>query len=276
MTADRNPLALDFLTCAELSAPDLISVAADHGCAFVSLLVEPLPFLPDYGLRDDTPLRRETRSRCEATGVRVDMVEAFVLAPETRVEGFRAAFESAAWLGARQVNALGRDPDAARLVDNLGRYAALAAEYGLQPLVEFMALSDLNSIESARTAIRRSGAANIALEVDALHVQRTGADAGQLRALPPGMIGRSQINDGPLELPREQWRFEGLQQRRIPGEGEFPLVDFASALPAGVIVGVEVPLKDLMDGGVPASERARRAIAGARRIMSLAAARAAV
>jgi hypothetical protein len=50
----------------------------------------------------------------------------------------------------------------------------------------------------------------------------------------------------------------------IPGAGDFPIIDFLRALPRDRLIGVEVPLKDLADRGMPVAERARHAVAGAR------------
>ena len=45
-------LALDFLTAIDLGPPELVSAAESTGCSWVSLLVEPIPILPDYYLKD--------------------------------------------------------------------------------------------------------------------------------------------------------------------------------------------------------------------------------
>ena len=186
------------------------------------------------------------------------------------MDAYRTAFESGAWLGARYANTLCRDADGSRLADNLACFAELAAEFGLRPLVEFMAVSDIDSIAGALELIERSGAGNLALEVDALHLVRTGGTPAELKRLPRRMIERAQINDGPLVMPKNDWRFEALQQRRIPGEGQFPLVELVRALPANVHLGVEVPLQDLKDRGVSGRERVRLAVEGARRVIAAA------
>jgi sugar phosphate isomerase/epimerase len=262
-----HPLALDFLTVPELSPPDLIHAAAENGCCSVSLLVQPLPYLGDYGLIGDTPSRRATRRASEAEGVAVDTCEAFVLAPETNIEGFRPALESAAYLGARFVNALVRDPDEARMLDNLARFSDLAVEFTLRPLIEFMAMSSLSSLASAVRAIEKTGSKALALEVDALHLQRTGGSPTDLPAIAPHLIARAQINDGPLVSSLEA-RVEATQQRQIPGTGEFPLVDFVRALPDGIIIGIEVPLRDLAERGIGPAHRVRRAAEGAKGVLA--------
>lgn len=192
-----------------------------------------------------------------------------MLGPDTDLATYRAGLECAAYLGAEFTNALVRDPDESRRLDNLARWSALNAEYGLRPLIEFVATSSLSSIAAALDEIARSGAVGLTLTVDVLHVVRTGATIEELRALDPAQIGRAQINDGPLVLSLEP-RTEAIYQRQIPGEGEFPLVDFVAALPPGITLGVEVPLRDLAERGVTGEERVRRAVAGTRKVLAAA------
>lgn len=91
----------------------------------------------------------------------------------------------------------------------------------------------------------------------------------QLAALAPGLVSFAQICDGPADMPVELQMFhEGFEQRRIPGEGVFPLRDFLRALPSDIVLGVEVPLKDLRERGIPARERARLAVAATQRLMT--------
>ncbi len=93
-------------------------------------------------------------------------------------------------------------------------------------------------------------------------------------ALAPSLLGTVQICDGPPSMaPELQAVHEGFEQRMIPGEGSFALIDFIRALPPEKIVGVEVPLKNLAEAGIPVEERARRAIAGTRYVLEQAYAR---
>jgi sugar phosphate isomerase/epimerase len=57
---------------------------------------------------------------------------------------------------------------------------------------------------------------------------------------------------------------EASSQRLLAGEGVFDLAGFARALPAGCPVSVELPQDAAIDAGVPAIERARRAVDGVR------------
>ena len=84
-----RPLCLDFLTAIEASPPELATLAAGNGCESISILVHPSPGVPDYGINIDSPMRRETLSRCRDLGIAIDMVEGFFLTPETDVGAYR-------------------------------------------------------------------------------------------------------------------------------------------------------------------------------------------
>ncbi|MDB5396728.1 MAG: xylose isomerase protein, partial [Rhodospirillales bacterium] len=60
---------------------------------------------------------------------------------------------------------------------------------------------------------------------------------------------------------------EALSERQVPGEGELPLGAFVRALPAGIVIGIEVPMTSLRTPKVDPDERVRRAVAGACRLM---------
>jgi sugar phosphate isomerase/epimerase len=262
-------LGLDFMTAADLGPPELIAAAAENGCQRVSLLVHPHPTaaIPDHGLLDNPSVRVQARAVAESLGVQIDMIEAFIIGPETDIESFRPAFECGAFLGATFVNGLVRDPDEERRIDNLGRYSELADACGLQPMVEPVSTSSLSTFPIAVETIQRVGCGRLVLEVDILQLVRTGGTPAELHAIDPTLIGRSQINDGPMKAVLEP-RYEALEQRQIPGAGEFPLREFLDALPRrNLTVGVEVPLRNLKEAGVSGAERVRRAVEGARKVM---------
>src|SRR6204780_4913586 len=109
-----HPLCLDFLTAVEASPPELAELAAENGCQSISFMVHPVPGVPDFDMARDTPMRRETKRRCAELGIGIDMVEGFLLTPETNVAAFRPSLDSAAWLGAGCANILLRDDDIPR------------------------------------------------------------------------------------------------------------------------------------------------------------------
>jgi sugar phosphate isomerase/epimerase len=256
-------LSLDHLTAFEMPPPELVSIAAELGCQHVSLWTQqPMP--GSFPLVDRSNLA-ETKRRLNDTGVTLRSVECFNLMPDVVVDDFRPALELGAELGGKAALAINyMDPDESRCADNFARLCALAATFGLGVNVEFIAMGYVRTPADAQRLIERSGATNAAINCDLLHVVRSDSSPADIARLPPSLIGYGQICDGPLQISDDLLVIEGMQQRQIPGEGEFPVGEFLAALPPEVIVGVEVPLKKLRDAGVPALERARRAMAGTR------------
>src|SRR6185312_14420734 len=98
-----HPLCLDFLTAVEASPPELAQLAAANGLGLIGIMVHPVAGVPDFGMASDTPMRRQQEAldqRCRDLGVTIELIEGFLLTPDTDVAGFRGSFESGAWLEA--------------------------------------------------------------------------------------------------------------------------------------------------------------------------------
>ncbi len=261
-----NPLSLDHLTIFDVSPPDLVSIAADLDCPLVSLWVV-APVAGSFPLVD-AGNRGEIARRLNDTGVGLYNVECIGLSPDIVVADLRRPLELAAELGARTAVAIGLDPDEGRLVDNFAQLCLLAADVGMGINVEFITMGTVTTLASAVRLLAQADQPNAAITVDALHLIRSGGLPTALKVLQPHAIGYAQICDGPPTIDEDLRAFEGFEERQIPGEGSFPLRDFLAALPAGVPLGVEVPLKSLREGGIGATERARRAVTATRHLMA--------
>jgi len=262
-----NPLCLDFLTAVEASPPELAVMAAANGCGLISFLVHPADGVPDFGMDRDTPMRRETRGRCRDLGVAIDMVEGFLLKPETSIATFRPSFESSAWLGARSVNVLLRDDQLPRLSERFAEFCDEAAAFELEVVTEWSRRTPLKTLTEAALFLARVERPAARLQIDSLHLFRGGFSAADMAQLEPHLIGRAQLSDGPADMPVEQQFQEAIGERRVPGEGALALGAFLDALPPGITIGLEVPMKSLQDQGVGPAERVRRVFEGARRLM---------
>jgi len=262
-------LSLEHITAWGLPPPALIDLAADLDCEAVSLFVEAVnPESAGPSLVEDHTLRREVQARLRATGVRLHTLECFAFTPDTAVKRFAPALEAGAELGGKAATAIVFDPDRARTIDRVAAFAELALGFGIAVNVEFIARSELRSLADALALARAIGVPGPGIVVDALHWTRSGGTVAELAALDPALLGAVQLCDGPAEMaPDLQLFHEGFLQRMIPGEGAFALAAFVRALPPDRLIGVEVPLQDLADQGVPVEERARRAVAGARRVL---------
>ena len=219
----------------------------------------------------------ETLRRMADTGVRVLDAEIIRIDPQTVIARYEPLFETAAALGASFLNVMGDDPELHRARDTFAALVEAAHPYGLRPAIEAIPYMQVKTIADAAMVIGASGGGII---IDPLHLQRGGGTPGDVRALDPAMIAYGQLCDAPLaaprnlprprELPRGQsvqgitdLALEARAVRLLPGDGELPLAEIISAVPAGLPLSVEAPNLALLDslGALEFARRARRAVA---------------
>jgi sugar phosphate isomerase/epimerase len=271
---ETRPLALHQVTAVELEPRDLVVLAGELGCDRVCLFTyapdDPLPGsgvgrLPFHTVTPSS--KAELLSRMRDCGVGVSNVEFFPIGPATRVGDFRSGFELGRELGAGRAVVHIHDHDDARALATLARTCELAAEYDLAIGLEFMGFTACDSIQRATFFAVQVAQPNIGLAVDALHLVRTGGSPDDVAALPASLISYAQICDGRGTAPAKQYRPEAMD-RLAPGEGDFPLPAILAALPAHTPLDVEVPSATLKEAGMPARERAARAVSATRRLLS--------
>jgi sugar phosphate isomerase/epimerase len=275
----QRVLALDHLTLLDIAPPDFVALAAGAGFDAVGLRIAPAtadesPWPMSPGSR----MLADTVARCRDTGVTVLDTETIRLTPRTDLAAAEAVLQAAAELNAPHLTTIGEDPDLARLSERFAELTRMAAPYGVRPLIEFMAYKTVRTLNDAVAIAARSGGGGVLL--DALHIQRCGADIGQIARTDHGLLGYVQLCDAPLEppveaglpgdlvLPRGQTpdggaaALEARAGRLLPGEGALPLTELLSALPAALPVAVEAPRLSLRDQLTPAqfAARARRSL----------------
>jgi sugar phosphate isomerase/epimerase len=280
---DGRELSLEHLTLLDVAPPDLITLAADAGFDSVSLRISPATAGEQpWPITLGSPMLADTIRRARGTGIRVLGAEAIRL-DSGAPGGWEPVLETAALLGARYINAMSGSGDLPQLSDRFGELTRMAAPYGIRPVIEFMAYQPVRTLGAALDIAARSGGGGVL--VDALHVQRCGVDLGQLRRADPALLSYVQLCDAPLQppaglprparLPRSQpaggddQALEARTSRLLPGDGELPLHELLTALPAHLPVGVEVPSLTLSRGLTPRqlAVRARRA---AQRVLAMA------
>ena len=262
----KNTLALDHLTATDATPSQLVELAAEICCQTVCLFLEQmdaLPLMPAFTLLRGSQEARETEARMGALGVGFDLAYPFTLSDRTRVEDFLPALEAAAALGARAVNVLhyGREPD--QRFESFAVFSALAKTCGLKVVLEFYPPSRVKSLEDALVLVTRLNEPSQAgVNVDLLHLMRSGGTLARLRAAPAAFLHYAQYCDGLMSGPAPGMSLdaEAGTCRLLPGEGGFDLAGFAAALPQGIKASVELPRDAAARGGEPKLERARRAV----------------
>lgn len=262
-------LSLSYYTVPELTLAETIDVAASTGCDYVGVrLLDGAPTDPPSALLRDAALRREAISRMRDRGIRPLDASAARLRPDTQVEAFAPMLEACEALGISHVDCSIDDPDAARRVDTVSTLCALAAPHGLRVEIEFVPWMAIGTLADAASLIRETGAANLGILVDALHLDRSGTTPDAIRELPADWFRIAQICDAPPFTDRskaDQLRI-ATKARCLPGEGVLPLAALVDALPRDIPLALEIPM-EARARHMSALERVHAAVATTRQLL---------
>lgn len=255
-----NRLSLAPVTINELDPPALIAAAHEAGFASTDLRVlgapGAAPVAPVIGNR---PMIAAVAAALADTGVTLFSATGVWLVPEFGLDAARPALEVAARLGATYFLAVGNDPDEARMTANLARLAEAAGSHRLHLALELMPYTAVNSLAKAHRMVTATGARNLGLLIDALHLARAGDTPAEVAALPREHIAYLQLCDAPAQLqPGMTLRQESLGARLYPGDGALPLFALMDALPESIVIDVETPVSGNRE--LSAAERARLAL----------------
>jgi sugar phosphate isomerase/epimerase len=149
-------------------------------------------------------------------------------------------FQMADLLGSRYLQIIG--PHDGTIEDAAEAFAGLcdrAAGHGLVVGIEFLPFTNIPDAAAAMEIVRQAGRPNGGLCVDSWHFFRGAADWEMLAAIPGSSILAVQINDGCLEPEDSDYLRDCLENRRVPGDGQFDLIRFLRVLDE---VGSTAPL----------------------------------
>ncbi len=257
-----RPLCLDHLSLYDVPALELIQIAAELGCAAVSLFVTPGTLGPYLDLTRDKAAKAEVLSALQDTGLSVGVVEPFMLVAETDWDLLERSAALAAEMNGT-VNALCFDQEPGRQQDSFGRLAEIARVAGARMAVEGFTLSSVRTLADA-LAIANTGGPQVGLTVDMLHVIRTGGSWADMAALPQERIFHVQIDDGPRDAPSDLLE-EATVARLPPGRGEFDVASFIPLVPPAALLAVEAPFR--APPGMTPLERARTIVDATRALL---------
>lgn len=254
-------LSLPHLTMLDATPPQVVAAAATAGFDAVCLRLSPtMPGERQHPMIGNTPMMRETLKLLSDTGLEVLDIEAIWLKPDSRVEAYLPVFEAASKLGAKVIQIVAGDPDEGRLTHNFSAFCEAGASFGLGMGLEFMRFSEVRSLSQAQRIVQIASEPNGGLILDVLHFFRCGTTWDDLANLDQTRIHLIQLCDALQKAPAD---YEGMLHearfnRRMPGQGELPLVDFMRRIHADLPMSVEVPLPKQTD--VPSFERRAKLI----------------
>ncbi|KEA65791.1 Sugar phosphate isomerase [Marinobacterium lacunae] len=257
--SNARPYALGPLTVLELSAPEIISVAADAGYDAVGLRL--LPSTPGgiyHPLIEDRALLERTLTRMRDTGIRVFDLEIVRIGPQFDVNALQAFLDTGAELGAQCILVAGDDPDIARFSDNFAQFCDLCRPYGMKPNLEFMPWTEVKDLRQALDIVNSIDRPNAGVLIDAIHFDRSGSRTSDIDTIPLSQLHYAQICDAPAEKPDTEAGVirAAREERLLPGQGGIPLEAIFGRLPKDLPICVEIPSPHLGD----AANRARVAL----------------
>jgi sugar phosphate isomerase/epimerase len=255
-------ICLDHLSLSDLTALELIEVAAQLDCAAVSLFVTPLPLGPCRDLVNDAAAKAEVVHALRSNGLSVGIVEPFMLDDAIDWDLFERTAALTAELGGN-VNALCFDKDRPRLEASLVRLAEIARSEGSRMVIEGFTLSTVRTVGDALRLAELAGR-DVGLTIDTLHVVRTGGSWGDIALVPPDRIVHVQLDDGPLAPPADLY-LEATRERLPPGHGEFDLAGLIPLLPANARIAVEAPFR--APAGATPLDRGRIIVEATRKLL---------
>ncbi|MEI6496367.1 MAG: TIM barrel protein [Actinomycetota bacterium] len=220
---------------------DRIRLAATNGFSSIGLYVGHYQQLLDDG---EAPGR--VRELLAEHGVRLAEIEVIPGLGADGAGGERAAaFEATAYamadtFGCRYLQVIG--PANLPLAEAAQAFGALcdrAADHGLVVGLEFLPFNDIATVIDARHIVETADRPNGGICVDIWHHERGLADLDAIAALPGELITGIQLNDGSKVPQNDDYYTDCLANRCAPGEGEFDVAGFLTAVRA---TGSTVPV----------------------------------
>jgi sugar phosphate isomerase/epimerase len=265
-----NPLGIECLSTFGLHPVELIRLTGELGCSHVTLNLGPaanrLPIYPEVSFRHNRALQREMAAALRDNNVTIGMMEGFAIMPDTRAEDYAAELDIVARLGAKAICTVSLERDMVRSHAEFATLAQLACERGLFTTTEVGA-GVLRRLDKAVAAVESVGDPSFRLLIDTMHFFRFGSTVADFATLDPATIGHIQLNDVPMPAIIENYMEEALFERLAPGDGDLPLAEFLCHVPAGVIVGLEIPIRSEAEAGIGPRERLARCVTQARALM---------
>lgn len=120
-------------------------------------------------------------------------------------------------------------PDVDLWAERLHALAVDAADHGTTVALEFMPFANISTLPHAVAIARAAGHPAAGLCIDVWHLARSGADPRDLAGTPVELILAVELDDGSAVAVGDPYE-DTVLRRLLPGEGDFPVVEFAAAL----------------------------------------------
>jgi sugar phosphate isomerase/epimerase len=255
-----NRISLASGVLPEFGPLETIEAAAAGEFDAVGLWIEP----PRWSAR----LLREAKRALADGGLELLDVEVVWIKPDSDMSDHKRCLDIGMELGAKNVLCVSSDPDAGATAARLAELCTHAQGTGMRVALEFGIFTTVKTIGAARAILDAVEHPLRALLVDPIHVDRSGASAADIAAVPPALLPYAQFCDAPAERP-DASNFDAIitdaiDLRRLPGEGVLPLAELLRALPRDIPLSIELRSRALREDFPDPNERARVTAAATR------------
>lgn len=245
-------IGIDPFTTPELEPVAFVHAAAEAGFTHVSLRT----VQPAQGSNPGSPAVDERNleavlAALSATGLTVAAADIIDVSRDADFVAIEQGLQVAASLGSPSVSIIAKSDDIDSVDEGLGRLCDIALPLGISPRLEPISYLPVGPFDATRDLVLRHPGAG--LMIDSLHVHRLNVPMADVRDAGSRLPVTLQINGvASLEArtvahlaaggpePDER-RWEALDGRLLPGEGENDVPALVAALPAGIVPIIEAP-----------------------------------
>lgn len=121
------------------------------------------------------------------------------------------------------------EPDIGFWAESFHALASDAADHGTSVALEFLPCANVRTLDQAAAIVFEADHPSGGLLLDVWHLERSGADPSDLESLPIEWVLAVELDDGP-SLPQGDPYDDTCYRRRLPGDGDFRVAEFASVL----------------------------------------------
>ena len=122
-------------------------------------------------------------------------------------------------------------PDLDFWAESFHDLAVEAGEHGTTVALEFMPFSNVATLDDSVEIATRAGQPAGGIAVDMWHVARSGLDPSAVGNVPIDLVLAVELDDGSAQPVGDPYH-DTVLRRLLPGDGDFPLVEFAATLMA--------------------------------------------
>jgi sugar phosphate isomerase/epimerase len=201
----------------------------------------------------------------------LDIEVIWIRAGDVPTDAARRLIDAGGVLGARNVLIVSANPDPVETRHQFAALCELAEAAGMRACLEFLMISQIQTLEQALAVVGDVGHPNGGVLIDALHLQRCGAMPEDLRRVDARLLPYAQLCDGPAALSEpdhQAFLVDAVDGHSAPGEGGLPLRQLLEVLPTGIPLSLEVRSRAYRDRYPDPVDRARAVLEQTQRFLA--------